>query len=143
MIHLKFLPIPVSINSAFSHIKRSAFSPVSRCKSPKYILFEQEMNVWRLTHSADVRSARTWFLDKSLITLEMKMFMPQLRLFTKSGDPRKLDADNFIKPMQDILSKMLDFDDEIIFKVSNEKIPHKAKGSWCDVIIDEHKLSLT
>jgi len=145
MITLQKLPFPVSVNAAYANIKRSRFGPITRIKSKKYQEYDRAFSDWCLCHSKDVKEARALVKEMGLFELHIILYLPKSRLFNKKGEIKKLDCSNFIKTCEDKITEILGFDDSRIFACSVIKTPNPENliGSWCDVIIEEHKLSLT
>jgi Holliday junction resolvase RusA-like endonuclease len=145
---LRYLPCSVSVNSAYSNIGFSRGiirNSSKRCKSKKYLEFEQKFNAWALTHSKDIREAREWIKGKGLFSLHITMCFPMSMLFTKKGEVKKFDCSNYIKSCEDKITELLGFDDSRIFKCSIEKKPNPENliGSWMNVEISEYKITLT
>lgn len=56
------------------------------------------------------------------------------RLYSKAGEPKRLDGDNRVKPVLDVLATALGIDDKHIFAGSWEKTMTLSKGSECTTI---------
>lgn len=58
----------------------------------------------------------------SLLRVRFLLHFPMFEVFTDDGMPKKMDATNRLKIMQDSVSQMFNFDDRMIFDARVEKL---------------------
>lgn len=61
---------------------------------------------------------------------------PRSKLRLKlSQKPKKLDTSNRIKPIEDMVCKLLDFDDSWVFKLDCEKVEFEKEQVDCSIYV--------
>jgi Holliday junction resolvase RusA-like endonuclease len=75
-----------------------------------------------------------------LAMLPNKLKIPDGKLiayYTFGVSNKNCDVDNFIKPMQDILSKKYEFNDNRIYRIIAEKVHVKKKDEYIEFKLDQ------
>lgn len=141
MIKIKNFPVPPSVNKYLMPIKGRMI------KTPQHRAYEQECLMWRLKNQTLVNEAKILFKDlefkESILVLrvEIEIFINKSKLLTKQNRPKKIDTDNFQKPLIDNLFKLLEIDDKYIFASTIEKIPIKDElKPVANILISHHKI---
>ena len=95
-----------------------------------------------ICHKQEVNDAeikiRKWLYDKMFLMVRIDFMFKKNRIFSKKdGKVLSLDASNRIKPIEDGISKMLQFDDRHFFVGSYNKLwfENFELDEWCDVIL--------
>lgn len=62
-----------------------------------------------------------WVRDKKLLEVSCTFFLNYSRLFTKIGNPKRLDCSNRLKAIHDCVADLFGIDDCLFFKIHAEK----------------------
>lgn len=128
MVELEDMPMPPSVNSStrnFQAFSKDGTMKSYRGKTKEARLFEKDMAMWGLSKANAVRAARhlaSQCRPGVALDVHMVFYFKHERLFCKNGKPKKLDADNRIKPLLDQLSKLIQIDDCWFFSGAYDKI---------------------
>lgn len=105
-------------------------------KSADYKNFETRCTSWEIAHKsglgalkAEIIKRRQELAKQNLkLTLRVDFYavFPKSKLFSSTGEIEMIDSDNRIKPAKDLLFRMLNVDDKIVFADTIEKI-HGSK----------------
>lgn len=85
---------------------------------------------------AKVREARDLFsthTDSQQIAVNCVFYFQRERIYCKNGKPKRLDVDNRLKHSLDQVSKLLHFDDSMIFQGGFYKRVTPSKIEFCNV----------
>lgn len=118
MIHFFInMPMSPSLNHAYKTVGNR------RIKSQELCSYQAEMMRWGLTRIKELRKIRALIelSENKKLRLELIFFFPQEKLYTKSGNVKKLDVSNRIKAIEDAFFKLIDIDDRFVFQVVAEK----------------------
>jgi len=114
---------PLSQNAAKQPFLRKGSKFPILLKTSAYRKYEKEL-IRLLDQELTTLNAISKELSESMMILHLAFFIPKDKYFTKKGKENKTvgDADNFVKPFQDVLfSKLKGMDDYQIKKVVSEK----------------------
>jgi Holliday junction resolvase RusA-like endonuclease len=123
MITLNGLPMPPSINAAYAN------TPKGRIKTKAYRDFEKAMEEYRLKNLKAVNEAK-WDIHRQtllgkVLHVDCEFMFPVGKIICQGpkiqGKPKRLDASNRIKCLEDALSKMLLVDDSYFWSGSFSK----------------------
>jgi Holliday junction resolvase RusA-like endonuclease len=133
---------PISVNKAYAN----SFGKHGRMKTRDYLEFEYEV-----TKQLDLLAIRELYRkeikDKRCpLELNFEFFY---NVYKKNSDELSLtsgDVSNMIKPLEDILSNYMDFNDAQIMSVGAEKYQHENEDDFrieigCWYVGDDKKLS--
>jgi Holliday junction resolvase RusA-like endonuclease len=105
-------PIPPSINSCYAGKTR-------RYKSVVYKEYEIEARTYALINKDKIEESRKlikkWLRHYQKLKIKIAFEFYYERLYTKKNTVKKLDVDNYVKPLLDNLTPTLHFDDSLIF----------------------------
>jgi Holliday junction resolvase RusA-like endonuclease len=104
----------------------------------------KRVETWKALHYVEVvmatASIRTWLNEFNVLHITYILSLHRDDIFTQAGFPRKMDATNRIKILQDTLSKLLLFDDSLIFSAKIEKaVSDERYNSGVTIMIDAKK----
>ena len=115
-------------------------------KTKDYTDFEARCVSWELRYKSGLQSLKNDIILRKqelakqgkILALKLELFaiFPRDKIFTSSGKLEIIDADNRIKPAQDVLSKILCLDDKHIFKNEIEKV--SGSSEYMVIKITEH-----
>ena len=124
---------PLSLN----HAEQST-SQGRRYKTESYKNFKTEA-IYHLEYfMPELKKVRTHFIDtKHVLIVRYKFYIPLSKYFTKLP-MRKLsarggDADNYVKPITDIIFKEMDVDDRYVYRFEVEKFPADKARIDCEI----------
>jgi Holliday junction resolvase RusA-like endonuclease len=113
------LPMPPTVNKIYANVGRK------RIASSHLREFKKNIMVWGCSNREELSIARGKIrsvLDRSYdISLKFTFYFPKNRIYTKEHLIRKLDTSNRIKPAEDAICKLLDFDDRYVFDIQATK----------------------
>lgn len=76
---------------------------------------------------------REWMLHQQMIEITIFACFGYFDLFTQEGIPKRMDASNRVKALNDCLSEILEIDDCWFWRVNIVKCETKAEKPWCAV----------
>lgn len=111
-------------------------------KNPKRRAFDNDIRYFESMHYQALAEAklliRKWQLERKLIQVDTYFCFPQIKILTKDSgfkEPKRLDSDNRLKPINDALSYMLDIDDCHFWAGYREKVVHPDGKEFVSVKI--------
>lgn len=131
---LKEAPIPPSDNNLFLNIPRRG-----RVKGPGYRAYEKDFEIWRLQNLRQINTAKKWLRGSPKIGVEFTFYFEWGDLYCKDGSVKRLDVQNRLKAICDLLSMALGVDDRHFFRVTAEKrvFWDQKRGVWIQLKILE------
>lgn len=123
IMNLKRIPIPPSSNNMYATIFGKGKS--WRTKSRDSRQWESDVSNWALAHADEIRQIKERLKDLKpgeVIHVDTQFSFTRERILTKQSKPKKLDTSNRIKPIHDILSKLIEIDDCYFWHGSFSKI---------------------
>ncbi len=75
-----------------------------------------------------------WIKQGYILRVDTWFGFEHSRIWTKDGQPQRIDSDNRRKPMQDGLAEILDIDDKWFFSGNIEKVTSDSKELECGII---------
>lgn len=109
MFELKIPAFPISVNHCFKQGRKWG----TRYKTKEYLAWEKQ---------AEVALCQVKEIPKFFGTLSVEIELHAPDWFTKKGNARKKDLDNFSKTVLDSVFKHLEIDDSWIFELKMVKI---------------------
>ena len=127
MIRIVSFPLAPSTNECFLHLRHNPGLPVP---SATYKAFKKACHLWRDGRPSVVESIALelveWLKGGLMIRVDAYFVFSRARLWTLNGSPRKLDANNRLKPALDGLVSCLGIDDAYFWGGHCEKIQCNA-----------------
>lgn len=130
------IPMPPSVNHAYP-----TGSHGRRFKSGEYQKWLKDLQT--LSLGAQFKEAREEFSKLNpgyVIQFGCHFFFEKSKVLTAIGTPKRLDVDNRIKILVDGISKVVGFDDKMVFKIIAEKYPTRGRND-CQVILTWYRPS--
>jgi hypothetical protein len=148
MIWIVGLPLPPSANTMYETnvhkrwIKRSGKAvckvKTSRRKSDRLITFQTKCQLFKMRHRVELEEYKqtllSWIKDGNVIVMDSYCVFEQQRIWTKDGNPKQIDADNFRKALQDMVFNILGIDDKYCFRGNIEKVTCIDKDLECSIV---------
>lgn len=113
---LSGIPMPPTDNHLFLNIPRRG-----RVKSPGYRRYEKDFEIWRLTHLRELGVIKKAVRGSKMAVSFMFNF-EYGQLHCKDGRIKRLDVQNRLKAICDLLSAALETDDRFFFEVAAKKV---------------------
>lgn len=127
---LKSLPIPNSVNRGFAAVRGRLIKTAEARK------FDQEIAIWLYSQNnktlSNIRAlAKNAVSNNKMLQVDRYFIYPKHKLFTKEKkskglivpeSPKKIDADNRVKPLLDAVAKIIGVDDKYFFSGHTEKM---------------------
>lgn len=128
------IPLPPSVNQMYSggvfqgHYRRY---PSKKFKDWANLCNQDYLEQGHIFRS--MRALLEKMLDDQAWVLYLKLyfFVRTETIYCKDGGAKRWDVSNYIKPVEDLISDVLDYDDRMHWKISAEKIEITGEG-------DEH-----
>ena len=124
MIFIPDFPMPPTSNHLYATILRGG--KALRVPSKTYTQFKKNVKQWQLMNLDKVQEAHTTLerLDEEerVLSVERYFLFHQKSLYRKDGYPKKMDTSNRVKALDDMLFEILEIDDKLIWRGSEEKI---------------------
>ena len=129
------LPISISENNAYP----TNFKTGKRYKSKDLGKFASQMAQWRLLNAQAFPEVHRIMDGWVAIGFHVLVGFRRDRVYTKLGMPKKIDASNYVKIIQDGVSNAIDRDDCHFWRSTGEKAPLKLgdERERCTVILTE------
>lgn len=119
IVVLAELPFPPSENNAYVNRKAGG-----RFASKEVRDFKHAMSIWRIRNNQALAVARqAVFSWKTPPALKLVLGFRHDRVWTKDGSPKRIDAANFVKVLQDSVAAVMAIDDSKIWSTMAEKAP--------------------
>lgn len=122
IIHIKSMPLPISVNKAYAQ----DFRTKRRFKSKCYSAYEMAIKFWSVANEGQLKAA-VMTLEELLVgqALHVKrtFYQQRKKIITKDNRPKRNDATNLIKVGDDALSALLGIDDCVFWSGEIHKIP--------------------
>lgn len=118
-VWLEGIPIPPSLNMSYPTGKHGR-----RFKSRELVSWERDFQTWSFLNMPKVREARVLFSARNNsepISVKLIFYFLWQKVYCKNGRPKRCDLDNRLKHSIDQVSKLLGFDDSLIFHISCQK----------------------
>ncbi len=92
-----------------------------------YLQCKSFANLNHVQMTAIRKQCLEWIRKGYVLKTEAWVGFENSRVWTKEGQPKQIDSDNRLKPLQDGLSKMLGIDDLWVFNATIEKVTVSSK----------------
>lgn len=141
MIVIRDLPVPLTTNKMYATImRRGPHGPhTRRIPSSEFVDFKREMSRWAGKYASFLSEVQAlmayWIVEGYMIQIDLYICLGRTRLFTLKDTPKRLDASNRIKAMEDAISEITLVDDKHFWRVSAEKIECEAQEDECTIAI--------
>ena len=133
MIWIKDFPLPPSVNEYMFPRKGGGWAKTQKFRDYKqqFLIYKLQNRLILENHTKNIKMWR----DKGLyLSVDAYFVFHRERLFTKKGFAKKIDANNFLKPLLDGVSECLDIDDSLFFSGLCEKVSTEKKVDECTII---------
>jgi len=132
------MPLPPSVNNMYSTIYQRG-RPI-RIPSVELKKFNQDLDRWAFGRTDDLARAMRFFRECAAVGLKFKIdrffFFEYKRIFSQEGNVKIMDASNRVKALDDGVAKVIDIDDKLFFRGSEEKaICDQGMAESCAVMI--------
>ena len=110
MITLNKFPLPPSVNTCFKPRKRDG----RLVKTPEYLFYANKVILWKLKNFKTLEEFKNKYEKyQGAFRVDLCFVFHKPRIIRKDGFPKngQNDSNNFIKPVYDSLSKLIDIDD--------------------------------
>lgn len=133
-MHLSFfgIPLPPTVNQIYAGKSR-------RYKSPVMKEWERAFELWWVKNQSSILGTRNILRDELhsnsvFVTLSIDFHVHRSKLYSKTGEIKKNDCTNRIKPLLDAIAEVLGIDDCRYFLASVEWcIYDDDEPPWADV----------
>lgn len=134
-IILTDLPISISENNAYINNRRTG----GRFPSDDLKKFKAEMAQWRLLNARAFPEVNRVISGWVALGFHALIGFRRDRVYTKLGMPKKIDASNYVKIIQDGVAAAIDRDDCHFWRSTGEKAPLKLGDDRqrCTVVLTE------
>ncbi len=137
-------PMPPTLNKLFYSVekKRKKDGSVYRKwkKDKVYKDYISLCHEWAFRHYLKVKDIKKQIAESSnLIRLDTYFIFPYLKIFSRSGAVRKMDASNRLKALHDTFSTLISVDDSFFFSGYFGKFPTSDSDERVIMIIGEMK----
>lgn len=136
MITIIDFPLPPSVNNYLIPVagklkwkgKGKPYATARMVKSTEHRQYETDCQLWALKYKRGLCALREEIIKtKQLMEKEKLSFSLKMEYFIflapdQYNSVEHKDVDNFIKPLQDNLAKILNIDDRHIFQITAEKV---------------------
>lgn len=125
------IPIPPSLNNAYPTGRHG-----KRFKSSDLVKWEREFDMWAFLHMTAVKSARTQFAEITAgkyLSVSCVYYFKRERILCRNGNPKRCDVDNRLKHLLDKVSKLVGFDDSLIWQGGFYKRVTDSGTEFCSV----------
>lgn len=130
MIEIKGAPFPASLNSKYGQINGRLIL------SKEYRQYKANLNLFLIHKYRDLK--KNDLKDKPLL-VTVEYCGSKISWFTKSGQIRKKDCDNYQKSLFDVVFPFLGLDDSQIFDLRIKKVINEGQTITVNLTIDELK----
>jgi hypothetical protein len=120
MINIWFDNLPfqiVSDNSAYVNSPNGGRFP-----HPNLKLYKKNLEDWFTLNRSDINKAREVINRKSILRLRIFLLVRSERIWTRDLNPKRFDAQNWIKGLIDGFTEMLGIDDCQYWQIEIEKV---------------------
>lgn len=139
--------MPVMGKVKFNKKTGRAYASGRLVKTDKYKEFESRAAEWSLRYRSGLEKLKSEIIKRrqelaakgQILTLRVDAFaiFPREKLYCQKGNLERIDADNRLKPCQDVLFSILCIDDRHVFRSEIEKVPG-TNGEYMVIRISEY-----
>ncbi len=146
-IHIRGIPIPPTSNKMYwarTFKTKTGKIAAKFSSSNEKINYEKEFLHWALKNKALLLTVKPelekWISKKNgMIYLDFYFALPREELLTLKNKPKKIDASNRLKVINDELSKAIGIDDKY-FHGSYRFVISESNTRYCGIYLSETKL---
>ena len=123
------IPLPPTINKAYSNIPGKG-----RSASKELTAFKRAFKAWAVLNMTQLRRAATE-AQRHKIRLDIEITLPEERIFTRTGAPKRFDVSNRIKFIEDAICEGVGTDDKYVWHLNATK----SQGLTTNVAVTMYK----
>jgi len=131
------LPVPPTGNHQLQPVKMGGYLRLIKSKQAR--AYEKLVMRWGIANKKDLPTIRdvstSWVNSGLRLRVDLCFHFPRSSLYTKKNEVKKMDVNNRIKSMVDVVSEMIAVDDRHFFSHFVEKVETPEDEAYCTATV--------